>query len=135
MQGVVEEALEQYRQRGRNREKDGFKQGVGEKERKRKTRMCVCEMKKSDRGRGRNRLKREDNDEETIRNKEKETELELACCVYRSQMSGGNCAEGLFRRHLAAQSSVFFHKDTLTNPSEELHIIPLDALLKACNLG
>lgn len=101
--------------------------------------MCVCEMKKSDtdkdRGRGRNRLKREDNDEETIRNKEKETELELARCVYRSQMSGGNCAEGLFCRHLAAESSVFFHKDTHTNPSEELHIIPLDALLKVCNLG
>ena len=88
------------------------------------------------RGRVRNSLKREDNDEETIKDQRKR-ELELARCVYRSQMSGGNCAVGLLCTHLAAESSVFFRTDTQTptNLSEELHIIPLEALLRACNLG
>lgn len=53
-------------------------------------------------------------------------------------MSGGNCAVGLLCRHLAAESiAVLWRRHTHrtpTNPSEEPHIIPLDALLKACNL-
>lgn len=108
------------------------REGVGK--RKAKTRLCAYVRKKSDTdkaaGRGRNRLKRHDNDEETIRDKEKETELELVRCVYRSQMSGGNCAEGLLCRHLAAESSIFFHTDThtQTNPFEESRIIPIGCI-------
>lgn len=115
MQRAVGESLVLHRQGGRNREKDG-----GGWESAEEQQQCEYEMKKrnSDKDRGRrNRLKRGDNDEETIGNKGKETELQLARCVYRSQMSGGNCAEGLFCRHLAAESSGFFHKGTHTHKS------------------
>lgn len=74
--------------------------------------------------------------EKTMMKRRQETkENKSWSCVYRSQMSGGNCAVGLFSRHLAAESSVFSHKVTSKNPSEELHIIPLGALLKAGILG
>lgn len=51
--------------------------------------------------------------------------------AYRPQMSGGNCAEGSFCRQI-----FFFYSlsHTQTNSSEEIPIIPLVALLKACNL-